>query len=1393
MHILFTIFSTGVAMLALQEKFHQACDAGDSDEVRNILIDLKDNDYMMRKVLLHRNENGQSCLHLVCTNPQLTIKKVNQVIDVIFECVECQELLYELVCMKNGVDKTILHLVCENEKNVMILHNLLTLLQQMALGRNNWTELALLTDSDNNTALHLACEQHSSKAFGYIFRLVKDDDTLIKKILTVRNKRRLTPLHVAAYDDNLDIIKMILDHVRDEVLLEEMLMNTDEHGDTVLHVLAYEQEHAQVIDHILKHIKGNDALIKKLLPAKNEKGMTLLHVAAYYAGNLDVTKVILDHVRDEVLLEEMLMITDEHGDTVLHVLACKQEHAQVIDHILKHIQRNDALITKLLPVKNKEGMTVLHVAAYYAGNLDVTKMILDHVRDDVLLEEMLMNTDENGDTVLHVLGDVHGQSHDQVIAYVEHILEHIKGKVELLKKVMKVLNNDGMTILHLACDNAKPDITKVILDHVTDYSLKEEMLTQTCNNTSIMHNICKNDNVSMLKVILDHVRDDVLLKEILMNTDKHGCTVFHLACLHGCNQVLEHMFKQIKGKYTWIEYLLTFENNSGETLIHMSLFSDNPDITKLILGHVGDVLLEKTLMNMDQNDDTVLHRLTYMGHDQAIDHILRHIKGKVDWFDKVKKFKNDDGMTVFHLACDNTKPDMTKVILDHVTDDTLKKEMLKQTCNNTSILHTICKNDNASMLKVILDHAGDDSLLKDMLKATDVLGYTAVHLACMLGQNRGIRCLEVLLLKIRHSDIVDSVMLEKDGQGRTLLHIACQEGFSDIIDILFKYIHGYKMKDCILALDNSQKTPFHLACAHGHHSVVEALIRILKHEFMVQIICNASKNIKSPLSEAVENGHHKTVNVIVSMAVKIKCLRGLLLECKYSNDQTLLHLACNYKYKQMRCLEIVLNAVHAYTEDSELFRELFLSPDEDGRTFLCYLSDSSDDMIRLLLKWAIEWDKVHSDTYQRQSICYQLLHQKINSGAIFTAGSRPNSHNKNGITALQCIQQKQDPNLSTKISTLSAIFDNLDSKLKDKPQKPSDFVLFEAKKEDGAVLLRSMCDANCLDLIQHEYTKKYLYACWKEYGLWFFIINMVLYTIMLSMLTTFVVSHRFDVNGTTSNTDLVLTVNGTSNTDLVFTKASWINYVVLVALLIVFSFLTLVYEILQMIAKKSLYFYEFHNYVDLIVCMTSLCLPISSLHIDYNIGHHSIGALVMCLAWVNATWMITRVHVPSRDNNPFGKILKKIILVFNMLFYVMRRGCFVIPVFAMLTLTFALCFHTLFQTQEPFSNFGNSLLRTIGMTIGELDMVSMFFLDSESGSLSFKSIGCILFTIFLYMMTISAMNLLVGMAVGDIKELGDKGEVVAFETLVELILESRRMLSVLKLCYLRLQGASCRR
>ena len=1349
-----------------------------------------------------------------------------------------------------------------------------------------WRKCSSIRISSGDPVLHAACFHRSYDVLDHIFIHVREhveDDALIKQLLTVTNKRGMTLLHFAVYNDNLDITKLILDHVRDddvlleEILLHEILINTDQYGNTVLH-FACVHERNQFLDHIFRHIKGNGTLIKKLLTVKYNRGRTLLHMAVY-EDSLDMTKVILDHVRDDVLLQEMLMNIDEHGDTVLH-LACLYGRIKVLEHIFIRIQEKDTVITNLLTVQNNNKMTPLHAAAYKA-NLDMITRILDHVRDDVLLKKLLMNTDKHKNTVLHILACM--QEHDVIF---DKVLGRITEKVDLLKKVMKVLNNDGMTILHLACDNAKPDITKVILDNVTDDTLKK-MLRQTCNDTSILHTICKKGNDSMLKVILDHVSDESLLEDMIMGTDKHGNTAVHLACIQGQNkgiQCLEVLLQRMRHTSVLNNVMLKKDKGQGRTLLHLACQEGFEGIIDILFRYIHRDEIKKFILAQDKSENTPFYLACAHGNHIGLEALTRLVKDK-GLLIKLVQMRSGD-MTPIDAIVRSRHFCCVPTLLGG--PDEFSKHIIRSD-NISRILRDVCTHGENAVVESIMrasceiERHEKHSMLQ-RFKETDSNGKGLLHIACSGGNEEILMC---ILTSLKKMDVV---------------HLATSPGTMRYNNNDNTYSHIQ------FDQDNNGRTAFHKCCQHGKHRLVKMTCDFISwyydDEFMAQILCNKSKKGTSPLSEAVDNGHHQTVNVIVSTAVKSKCLKDLLLECKYSNDQTLLHRARHYKYEQVKCLEVVLKKAQEYTDcdtdgnnliqdicfrkdiygktfvsylaqateevlplliklgievwknngdrsdlvptlleafdngnhqivksimgeavssgcikklllpctctetllhracynkhghtscmeavldaansctdDPEVFRKLFLSPDENGRTFLFYLSDSSEDMIRLLVKWAIEWDNRHSVTDPQQSICCQLLHWKNSLDSLdasdasvnadrrecvtygLTSESRAKCHNQNfnkDPTALQYIKkQKQNSTLSTKISALTAIFDNLDS---DDHRQPSDFVLFETKNEDGAVLLHSMCNANCLDLIQHEYTQKYLYACWEAYGRWFFIINMVLYTIMLSILTTFVVSHRFDVNGT-------------SNTDLVFTKASWINPFVI--MLILFSILTLVYEILQMIAKGSRYFREPHNYVDLIVCLTSLFLPISSLHIDYNIWHHRIGAMVMCLAWINATWMITRV--PSRNDNLFWKILKRIILVFNMLFYVMRRGCFVIPVFTMLTLTFALCFHTLFQTQEPFSTFVNSLLRTIGMTIGELDMVSMFSLDSESGSLSFKSISSILFTIFLYMMTISAMNLLVGMAVGDIKELGDKGEVVAFETLVELILESRRMLPI---------------
>jgi hypothetical protein len=217
---------------------------------------------------------------------------------------------------------------------------------------------------------------------------------------------------------------------------------------------------------------------------------------------------------------------------------------------------------------------------------------------------------------------------------------------------------------------------------------------------------------------------------------------------------------------------------------------------------------------------------------------------------------------------------------------------------------------------------------------------------------------------------------------------------------------------------------------------------------------------------------------------------------------------------------------------------------------------------------------------------------------------------------------------------------------------------------------------------------------------------------------------------------------------------------------------------MQMLTKGSYYWHSYSNVLDSAVCLCAFSLSVASLASDYDLWHHAIGTLLMCVAWINFAWLMTKLPKFTKT-----RIHNKISLMFMMMFRVISKVCIFMPVFAIFTMAFALCFHALFQIQEPFSNLGYSIMKTIGMTVGELDMSDMFFSDSDADRPPLYILSSLIFVAFLGVLTVSAMNLLVAMAVGDIRDLCEQSEVVAFRNLVDLILENQAMTKMYKRRY----------
>jgi hypothetical protein len=79
------------------------------------------------------------------------------------------------------------------------------------------------------------------------------------------------------------------------------------------------------------------------------------------------------------------------------------------------------------------------------------------------------------------------------------------------------------------------------------------------------------------------------------------------------------------------------------------------------------------------------------------------------------------------------------------------------------------------------------------------------------------------------------------------------------------------------------------------------------------------------------------------------------------------------------------------------------------------------------------------------------------------------------------------------------------------------------------------------------------------------------------------------------------------------------------------------------------------------------------------------------------------------------------------------------------------------------------MVKVMSMGIGELDYGAVFFDDTKNAV--FSLVAFFLLVLFLGVMTISMMNLLIGVAVGDVDDLRDTGEITAFKSMVDLILQ----------------------
>jgi transient receptor potential cation channel subfamily A protein 1 len=313
--------------------------------------------------------------------------------------------------------------------------------------------------------------------------------------------------------------------------------------------------------------------------------------------------------------------------------------------------------------------------------------------------------------------------------------------------------------------------------------------------------------------------------------------------------------------------------------------------------------------------------------------------------------------------------------------------------------------------------------------------------------------------------------------------------------------------------------------------------------------------------------------------------------------------------------------------------------------------------------------------------------------------------------------------------------------------------------------LSIMVAAERTELLKHPLAVSLLMYKWETYGRYIYYSNLLIYVIFLGLLTTFallvphpetetcraVSSGNFGVN-ITNNTSLLTSEQRNiqeGSCDSVINFARHRALLTMSVFVILFSLIRLLMEVFQAFQLRLVhYFLSWVNWIELLVFSSSILFVMTFLSdcLCPTIWQWQVGAIAIFLGWVDLIVFIRKL--------PGTGIY---VVMFVDIFYTFWRLFFLS---LLLVIAFGLAFYMAFYEPDvgfrrtPFSTPARSLLKTITMTTGEFEFDTIFRQSPEVNTeeeIPYPPISYLLWIAFIILMPILLTNLLVGLAVDDIK------------------------------------------
>ncbi|KAL7637921.1 UNVERIFIED_CONTAM: hypothetical protein RMT77_011534 [Armadillidium vulgare] len=849
------------------------------------------------------------------------------------------------------------------------------------------------------------------------------------------------------------------------------------------------------------------------------------------------------------------------------------------------------------------------------------------------------------------------------------------------------------------------------------------------------------------------------------------------------------------------------------------------DICRRLIDNSADIIA------MDESQQTPLHRAAAEGHNEILEMLLEaaESQGGNLKVEKLLSIKDIERLTPFHLAVMNGNIETARLLLKkgaevNTSRDTLAtplhsaavsgdialvKLLLENganieavDCNQQSALHKAAANNQGEVILTLIENGANIekkdkdsftplllasssgntdavSVLLDKGALVDVIDKddkTPVYWCAHQGH---LNCLKVLLENEEAVNLIDF----SDRFDNSPLHEAARNGYLDVVKLLLEKGSQIDNKN------EDEETALHIAAETGQKEVVEELIK--NYRFLIN---DENEDGDSPLHLASSNGRTEVVQVLLQASADVEARNTLLwtpLDCASANghlDVCKLLIENNAPLDPLdktKTTPLQLAAQNGHTEVIKLLIEKGASVAATDSTFrnaleIATAAGQKDAAIIIVRssQWLEALRNVRYDNETGRRITpFRLLIQrfpevaKIILDRCMTTNGRETEDIDYGIkfnfefvddTYVMNETVEAPAETAPLLTSTSAYEDPFDEYGRLYEQAEPYTTEPRLLKSNHPLML--MVKYSRTGLLGHPVSVSLLKHKWLSYARFVYYFNLIFYIVFLSFLTAYVciaIDWRY-AEILIKKQNISITSSGITckevdeflnlGNEKFLPVAQWI--------IIVMTILNIVREIFQ-IYQARLQYLRFENFAEWLCYIGALLLVIDftgdSQCSVREVWQWQLGAVVIFLAWLTLVLFFRKLPL-------FG------------IYVVMFTDVFItfihfFVVFFLFIVGFALSFFMIFRSQLPFEYVGKSLLKTSVMMIGEFEFDTIFNNVDNNGQVTYPFVSYLLFIFFLILMSILVMNLLIGLAVDDIKAVQDQAVLKRRAMQTQLILD----------------------